>query len=175
MNAHVYETAKVNDIPHSAHQFHARFQVFQFHDVPTPEQRRRQFVTWVTPRLFQFLENVPHSGFAYACLFRNGRNAVLLGNGTDLAAVLSGNVCQPETALLQDLLCCPVAFRMHCCIVQRVLGSGHPQESGTLLECLRAQFCHLFQLLPVSERPVFRPVCHDVLGNGLVDAGNVGQ
>ena len=100
---------------------------------------------------------------------------MLLGNGCDLAAVLSGNVRQLKAAFPENLLRCAIAFRMHGGVVQRILCARHTEESGALFIRLGSQLCHLFQLFPVSEYAVFRPVRHDVLGDGLVDAGDVGQ
>ena len=64
---------------------------------------------------------------------------------------------------------------MHTRRIERILAALNPHKSGALFIRLGSQLCHLFQLFPVSEYAVFRPVRHDVLGDGLVDAGDVGQ
>ena len=128
---------------------------------------------WQPPEYI--LDDILYRRLTHASFFRNGCDTVLLGNGCDLAAVLSGNVRQLKAAFPENLLRCAIAFRMHGGVVQRILCARHTEESGALFIRLGSQLCHLFQLFPVSECAVFRPVRHDVLGDGLVDAGDVGQ
>ena len=60
-------------------------------------------------------------------------------------------------------------------VVQRILGSGDAEESGTLFEGLGTHARHFHQLLAGSEGSVLRPIIHNVLGKGRTEARYVCQ
>ena len=69
MNADVHKHTEVNDIADSALQHHTFFQILHGQYV-TAEDRSRGFITGVTARFFQFLDNILQSRQTNAQFFR---------------------------------------------------------------------------------------------------------
>ena len=64
---------------------------------------------------------------------------------------------------------------MNTGVIQKILPTGDPKETGTLLVGFRTQFGNFEKLFSRSEAAVFLTVCDNVLRNGLADTGNIAQ
>ena len=64
---------------------------------------------------------------------------------------------------------------MDTCGIQRILAIQDPQETGTLLICLRPQLRYLQQLFSAYKTPVIFSVIHNIFCNGLINTGDIFQ
>ena len=62
---------------------------------------------------------------------------------------------------------------MYTGAVQRITPFVYPHKSGTLLEGLWPELCHLQKLLTALKAPVFLPVSHDIFRKRPRNAGNI--
>jgi hypothetical protein len=57
VQADIDKCAKVDNVQHAPHQFHALIQIFQLQN-PALENRRRQIFAWIAPRPHELRQNI---------------------------------------------------------------------------------------------------------------------
>ena len=174
VDTQVYECAEINDVAHSAGQFHAGFEVVQPHDV-TAQQRLGQAVAHVAARLTQLGDDIVQRRLTHPQRLTQDLGPLDLDNAGQARQLVGADFGGGVAAGIQQGLGGGVALGVDGGRVQAVLRLGQPQEARALLIRLGAKTLDLFQLRTGGERALFLTPGNDILGRGRADARHAAQ
>ena len=168
MDADVDERAEVGDVGHDARQLHALLQVVDGLNALC-KLKLLNLLARVASGLLELLQNVGERGQSH---FAGDVALQVDGLATVLVVDKVGDCAPLVGSHLLDYL---VALGVDGRVVERVLGSGNAQESGTLLEGCRPQSRHLLELGAAGEGSVLATVVDDVASQRGTQSADVLQ